>query len=155
MPNLAAPPTEFVTTQSGPGELTRVSRQWLLSLTGQLDVSAAGIAPVLPLTGQTGAIALTALIPSANAGVYRISLYARVTVAASVNSSIAPTITFTDGAVVCTQTGAALTSNATNAPTGWSFLIRADASTPISYSVAYVSNAAGMTYSLAIKAEVL
>lgn len=152
MGNLAAPPTEFVDHH---GELTRVSRQWLLSLTGRMDVSANGLQPPTVLTGQTGAIALTPFIPTADSGLYRISVYARVTVAASVNSSIAPTITCTDGAVVCTQTGVALTSNATNAPTGWTFLIRADASTPISYSVAYVSNAAGMTYSLTIKAEIL
>lgn len=151
-------PPPFRSDLIGGPENPAMSGPWqdwlLLALLPRLQASAPTITTV-NLPANLAALGLTVLLPAAQAGRYRITLYARVTTAASVNSSITPTITAVDGTVTTTQTGAALTSNLTTQPGSWTFEVRSDAGSPISLSVAYVSNAAGMIYDLVATVEQL
>lgn len=154
MANLAPPPKEFVDEHR---ELTKVSNAWLLTLTTQVSSSAAGmVGTATSLTNIGASVALTPLLPTAPQGTFRVSVYARVTTVAGVSSSIIPTITTTDGTIITTQSGAALTGNVTNAPASWVFIVACDASTPLSYSTTYASNPAGaMKHSLRFFVEQL
>lgn len=137
--NLPAPPllTPLFNGLQDP-TITRVWFNWFLALMTRVQTSAWGV-QTISLTGQEAAIALTSLVAAPGAGVYRMSWYLRITTAASTSSSVQLTITHTDGAVVCTQSGAAVTGNATDSVQSGSVLVRTDAAAPISYSVAYAS----------------
>lgn len=116
-------------------------------------------APVLvtnTVTAQSAAIAPTDLpLGTTAGGLYRVSTYARITVPASVNSSLTVTIGFTDGAVACTFSGAALITNTTASVQSNTFNLRADPASPITFSVAYVSVGTAMQYALSITVELI
>lgn len=79
------------------------------------------------------------------AGMYRVTIYVRIVTAAGVSSSATPSVIFTDSdAAVCTMTGTAVTGNTSTTVSSSAFLIRVKAGTPISYAMAYASNAAGV-----------
>ena len=146
-PNLATPIVE----QNG--TLTRYFYQWLVELIRRVGTSATRVQS-LALTGQSAAIALTTLVASANEGPIRVSWHLRVTTAATSSSSVAVTITTTEGGVTCTQASAAYTGNATNAPQSGSVVVRPDAGTLVSYSVAYASSGAtAMQFAIDLVAE--
>lgn len=87
-------------------------------------------------------------------GLYRVTTYLRIVTVAVTSSSAQPSITFTDGATVCTFTGTAVTGNLTTSVGTNTFLVRITGGTPISYAVAYASNGAGeMAYDLEIVLE--
>ena len=96
---------------------------------------------------QTAAVPLTSL-PATDlpGGLYRVSVYTKIMTPASINSSVTPSVTFTDSAATCTFTGTANTGNTVQSVTCNTFLIRITQGTPISYSTAYASNLAGMAY---------
>lgn len=103
---------------------------------------------------QTAAVPLTALpITDLAAGMYRVSVYTKIMIPASVNSSVTPSIAFTDSAATCTYAGTANTGNAVGSVTCNTFLLRVTQGTPISYSTAYASNLAGMSYDLELILE--
>lgn len=152
------PPTPLTSPIVEPktGLMTRGFNNWLLTFITRVQAATFALVSLAsPTAGFSAAIANTALVPVAAAGTYRISIYARVLTPASVNSSLIPTVTTTDGGIACAQSGDALVSNATNAPKSWHFIVKADPSTPISYAFAYVSNLAGMIYGFAIRLEQL
>ncbi len=103
------------------------------------------------LSGQHAAIGATA-IPMAvlAAGRYQVSWYVRVTTPASVTSSVAVTIGWTEGAVALTLSGAAVTGNLTTSVQSGVVFLLVDRATSITYSTGYASNAAGMNYELTI-----
>lgn len=88
-----------------------------------------------------------------DAGLYRVTVYTKIKTPASVNSSVTPSITFTDGTDVCTFTGTANTGNTATSVQSNTWLIHITAGTPISYQTAYVSNLAGMAYDVRITLE--
>jgi len=109
-----------------------------------------------------GASALTAAVGTTAiptgllaAGLYRVSWYAQVITPAGVSSDFQITISWTRNGVTQTFVGALKNANTTgtNEPSG-PVLIHLDASTPVSYAVAYNSNpAAAMAYELSILLE--
>lgn len=124
------------------------------------------------LTAQSAAIGTTTLytVPASGAGQYRLSWNAKITTAAGVSSTLGGlTITYTDPdgiAVPATVVGAdisggtiASTATTNNTATGlWGIplLLNCKASTNITYSMGYASNAANaMQYNLHIKLEAL
>lgn len=136
----------------------KIQRAWYEFLLG-VTTRAQQSAPVLvtkTLTAQSAAILPTDLpLGTTTGGLYRVSTFARITVPASVNSSLTLTIGFTSGAVACSFSGAALITNTTASVQCNTFVLRSDAAAPITFAVAYVSNAAGMTYRLDVLAELL
>jgi hypothetical protein len=78
-----------------------------------------------------------------------------VTRAGSVSSSLQFTLSWTDGAVAQSASGAAETGNVTTTKQMGTMPIRVDASTPISYSTTYADGggAVSMQYSLDVILE--
>ena len=145
-PNMGRPPSWLV---------TKVWADWLDALIGRAQ-TAAYAAGSVTLTAQNASLPVTVILPTVAAGRYRVSVHARVTTADGVSSSLTPTISYTNGAVPCTQVGAALASDAVNAPASWTFEVIADSGTAISYSTTYASNTPGqMVYEIDFLLEVL
>lgn len=158
--NLAAPPlsTPIVETKAEPGvvvgAMTKVFENWLRALTQRTQTAPYAVSTVA-LTSQGAAIAATDLIPSAN-GLYRVSYRFRVTQAATTSSSLTFSVTTTDGGVTVTQSSAAYTGNAVNAPQSGSFIVRCDSQAPLSYAMAFASvGATPMLYDLDVKVDSL
>lgn len=102
----------------------------------------------------TAAIGATALDVGTSSALYRVNLYARITRAASVSSSLTPTFRWTEGGVALSKTYTALTGNTTSTYVVDSFPVRIDATTSLTYETAYASvGAPTMTYSLEIAVE--
>ncbi len=140
------------------GVLTTDATTWILQTlipALQQSPSLSGGAPAFSETGQNAAIAPTSLaLGTVSTGLYRISVYIRVTSADGVASSIAPIVTFTDGAVAASETGSALTSDNIALPGWWVFIIAVDQPGPIDISTTYSSNTPGlMQYKISVVAE--
>lgn len=96
-------------------------------------------------TGELDAsVATTPLqLPALASGLYRISVYARITQAATTNSSLIVTLSHTDGGASPSKSTTAMTGN-TTATTNDPFvhLVHIDASTSINYATTYASTGA-------------
>lgn len=152
---LSAPPLQTPLIE-GPKEpyITKVWASWLRSLVDRAQVAAFAVKTVA-LTAQTASLGLTSLAPLAS-GLYRVTYRFRVSTAAGVSSSLKVTISDTEGGIAVTQSSAAYTGNATNAPQSGSFLVHADPTTPLQVSTTYASNPAGaMVYELDVLLEAL
>lgn len=155
--NLAAPPLQTPIIESAREPLiTKVWAQWLRSLSSRAEQAAYAItSAAVALTGQSASIGVTSLIPLAS-GLYRVNWAFRVTTIAGVASSLQLSITHTDDGVVCVQNTSTYAGNLTTQPQSGSFVVKCDASSPLSYSTTYASNpAAAMLYKLDIKVEQL
>lgn len=102
------------------------------------------------LPAQSGSLATTPFpTGSLSAGLYRVSVFTRITTVAATSSSLAVTVSFTRGGVACSLSSPALTTNLTSSVQGTAWPIAIDAGTPISYSTTYASVPAGqMKYEL-------
>ena len=139
-----------------------ITREWvryLQSIVDVLNVAARKLA-LTSLTGQTASLSATALDTGAlNPGVYRVSYTARITTAATTSSSLTVTISWMDGNVSQSQSGAAMTGNTTTTQQNASFLIHVGTNTLSSndvakYATTYVSSGAtAMKYSLYVMVE--
>ena len=110
------------------------------------------------LAGQAADVAATTLVvapPSPPQTLYRVAWYVRVTTAASVSSSVQVTVGWTDGGVVQSTSGAALTGNTTTTQESGSVLVSADAETDVTYAVAYTSVGTDMAYALSVVVEAI
>src|SRR2546425_527659 len=140
-----------------PNEVRYLTKPWYLWLAAViLRVQAAPeILKVVSLTNQSASIGTTAIpIGSISAGLYRINWHARITTAASVSSSLTVTIGYTDNAISCTQSGAALTGNTTATVQGGMAILRSDGAAPLTYSTTYASvGGTVMIYKLDVVAE--
>ena len=126
--------------------------RWFTAIRSGLD-AATTIVPqgVVQLTGQTAAIGTTAIpTPALAAGLYRVEWYGQVLTAAGVSSSFQVTIAWTRNGVAQSFTGTLENGNTTAThEADQSLLIHVDASTPVTYAVAYASNpAAAMVFEL-------
>lgn len=129
---------------------------WLQSLVAAVNQAPQQVV-ALALDQQHASISATAL-PTQGwaAGVYRLSYSLVIQTVGSISSSVTPTVGWTLGGVSFSQSGAALTTNLTTSQQNGSVLFQIDASTDITYSVAYASNAAGsMKYALTVRLEQL
>lgn len=106
--------------------------------------------------GQAAAIVTTAVLTVIGAGLYRISYYMRKTAADGVASSLTFTYGWVESGVPLTEAAAALVTDTTAAQQSGSKLVRADANTDITFSVAYASNTPGaMQFRIDVAVEAL
>lgn len=107
-------------------------------------------------SAQAASIATTAAFTTRGAGYYRISYYMRKTAADGVSSSLTVTLGWTESAVPLTQAFAALTVDTTAAQQNGSITVYADASSDLTFAVAYVSGTPGqMAYRIEVRVEQL
>lgn len=127
---------------------------WFLELVGRVNNSPEQY-PTVTLTAQQAAIATTPIpMPSVGAGLYRVSVYGKVTQAATVSSSLAATIGWTDGGNSCTAPIAAVTGNSLTTVLLGSAYVRSDRATALTYATGYASvGATPMQYSLDVQVE--
>lgn len=140
-----------------PNEL-RVTKTWIDYFTSlaQGNANSAQTAGGASVSGAAASIPATDLTAAgASAGLYRVCVYARITTPGTVSSSLAVTISWSDGGVSQSSTYGPVTGNTTttlinNPP----IMVNSDASSPISYSTAYASvGATPMQHSLLITLE--
>jgi hypothetical protein len=112
---------------------------------------------VVQLPPVAGAIPVTSIATgSLPSGLYRVTAAVRVTVPAATSSSVAVTLHWVDGGVVCSLPMVlAVTGNTTASVGTGTAMVHSDAATPISYSTAYASVAAGMAYQLHLVLETM
>lgn len=121
----------------------------------QAIASAPQFYPAVSLTNQSASIGTTPMpLPSLATGLYRLTTYARITTADAVSSSLTITVSWTDGAIACSLSGAAMTGNTTATVQSNTATVQIDAATPISYATTYASNTPGsMKYKLIVLVE--
>ena len=153
-----APQPEYVVEQPVlssriSGRVTQAMRYWLLSMADRINGSPSIIATT-SLTVQSASIAPTSFgILQVQPGVYRLSMAARVTRAATTSSSLTVTFDWTS-TVACTTSSAAITGNTTATTGSLTYLARVDEATAITYATTYVSvGAVTMQYQLDVTCE--
>lgn len=165
MSTLPPPPMQTSLIELDPKDPLRrapfyMSKAWLVWLLNSLlppVERGAQILKSIALTSQTASIGTTPMpLGVLASGTYRISTYARVTVAAGTSSSLSVTLRWTDSGVACTSTGASMAGNTIATTLSENRLITIDAASAISYATTYASNAAAaMTYKLLFVVEFL
>lgn len=137
-----------------PGTPTRTFLTFIRGLVTAVDAAPAGFEPV-QLTGQSASIGTTAIPTDGDlsAGLYRVTVYQRITTADSVSSSVQTTISWTDGTVACSFSGTALTGNTTATVGSFTFMMRVDAASPISYATTVALGSGNGRYRLDIMLE--
>lgn len=153
-----APQPEYVVEQPVlssriSGRVTQAMRYWLLSMADRINGSPSIIATT-SLTVQSASIAPTSFgILQVQPGVYRLSMAAQVTRAATTSSSLTVTFGWTS-TVACTTSSAAITGNSTATTGNLTYLVRVDEATAITYATTYVSvGAVTMQYQLDVTCE--
>lgn len=135
------------------GTMTWIWIQTLTARDQQLAVTPERVVDV-SVSAQTASIGATALGVGTSAAVYRLTLLARITQAATVSSSLTVAVQWTVGGVACTKTYTALTGNTTSTYLAETFPARIDANTSLTYSTTYASvGATVMQYGLEVIAE--
>lgn len=121
---------------------------WLRDLRDDVNTSPVVIdGGTISLSSQSAAVGTTPFDTALlSAGQYRVSCFSQIITPASINSSVIVTFSFTRNTVACTISAPALTSNDPTKPVGFVDMISIDAGTPISYSIAYLSNLPGAVY---------
>lgn len=95
--------------------------------------------PVLS-SESSAAIPVTPLpLGAISAGLYRVSVYLRVTQPDGAGSSVTPFVTFIDEGITCTMEGTPLTSDAIDEPNSSTLVVQVDAPGPISFGTLYSS----------------
>lgn len=109
------------------------------------------------LSAQSADIAATPIpMPDLTAGRYRVSVYTRVTRAATTSSELLLTIGWIDGTVVMTSAGATLTGNVTTTFEQRTLFLAVDANASITYTAEYTSvGATAMQFKLEIAVEAM
>lgn len=153
-----APQPEYVVEQPVlssriSGRVTQAMRYWLLSMADRINGSPSIIATT-SLTAQSASIAPTSFgILQVQPGVYRLSMAARVTRAATTSSSLTVTFDWTS-TVACTTSSAAMTGNTTATTSSLTYLVRVDEATAITYATTYASvGGVTMQYQLDVLCE--
>lgn len=128
-------------------------RVWLRNLRQDVNLRTNRLAAIVYDT-QSASIGLTAFeTDTLTEGQYRVGAFTHVTTPASLNSSLIVTLSFTHKTIACTLPSTALTTNLTTSVQSNEWFVSIDGGSPISYSTTYVSNIAGMIYSIALTLE--
>lgn len=143
MPNLKIEPFPkhnalFQMNAKGVPILDGAWQYWLDQILVQRVQQAAPTQKTVVATGIQASIGATNIEPLAN-GTYRVNWYLRITQAATTSSSVQVSITATDDGVTTTSGPVAYMANVTGVPQSGSFLVECDPSTPLTYSVTYLS----------------
>ncbi len=123
---------------------------WLRDLRSDVNTSSVLVpGGSITLASKSAAVVTTPLDTALlNGGQYQVSAFTQIITPASINSSVTVTFSFTSNTVACFLSAPAVTSNDPTLPGSFVGTINIDPGTPISYSTAYVSNAAGMVYTV-------
>ena len=129
---------------------------WFLGQQQRNEDSAQQLGTV-SLSAQSADIAATPIpMPDLATGKYRVSVYVRVTRAASTSSAIQIVIGWTDGAIALTSAGTDLTGNTTSTFEQRTLVLAVDANAALTYEAIYTSvGATAMTFKLEIVCEQL
>ena len=139
-----------------------LTREWIRYLQSVVNVvnNAARQRSLVSLTTQSAAISTTTIdTGTLDPGVYRVSYSARISRAASTSSSLTVTLSWRDGDVAQSQSGAAMTGNSTTTQQNGTFLVHngtnaSSANDVIKYATAYASSGGTtMQYSLFVLVE--
>jgi hypothetical protein len=138
------------------GRVTRVMRYWLLSLVDRVNATPHLLDTVQASTQAASISATNFAILSVSPGVYRLSMGARISRAATTSSSLIVTFGWTSGGVSCTTSSTAMTGNTTATVGSLTVLVRVDEATAITYATTYASaGGTTMQYSLDVSCEQL
>jgi hypothetical protein len=136
------------------GRVTRVMRYWLLSLVDRLNATPQTLDIVQASTQAASISATNFAILSVSPGVYRLSMGARISRAATTSSSLIVTFGWVSSGVSCTTSSTAMTGNTTATVGSLTILVRVDEATAITYATTYVSvGPTKMQYSLDVCCE--
>ena len=136
------------------GRVTRVMRYWLLSLVDRLNATPHLLDTVQVSAQETAISATDFAILSVSPGMYRLSMGARISRAATTSSSLIVTFGWVSSGVSCTTSSPAMTGNTTATVGSLTVLVRVDESTAITYATTYVSvGGTTMQYSLDVSCE--
>jgi hypothetical protein len=160
MANLAPTPAivveQDVTNGRISGRLTFLMRYWLLSLADRINATPEILASVKASTQAASISATSFSILSVSPGLYRLSMSARISRAATTSSSLIVTFGWTSGGVSCTTASPAMTGNTTATVGSLTVLARVDEATAITYATTYVSaGGTTMQYSLDVSCELV
>ena len=160
MANLAPTPAivveQDVTNGRISGRLTFLMRYWLLSLADRINATPEILASVKASTQAASISATSFSILSVSPGLYRLSMSARISRAATTSSSLIVTFGWTAGGVSCTTASPAMTGNTTATVSSLTVLARVDEATAITYATTYASaGGTTMQYSLDVSCELV
>lgn len=133
-----------------------ITRPWRIFLRGRADVVAATPqrTATASLAKQTGPIGATVVPGTYEAGLYRVSVYARRTKVATTSSKLQVVISFEDGGQLLAISTNESVSNTLDDIASGNGMIRIDPDTVIQYEVIYDSVAPNeMEYSLDVVVE--
>ena len=139
-----------------------LTREWIRYLQSVVNVvnNAAHKRALVSLTTQSAAISTTTIdTGTLDPGVYRVSYSARISRAASTSSSLTVTLSWRDGDVAQSQSGASMTGNSTTTQQNGTFFVHngtnaSSANDVIKYATAYASSGGTtMQYSLFVLVE--
>jgi hypothetical protein len=160
MANLAPTPAivveQDVTNGRISGRLTFLMRYWLLSLADRINATPEILASVKASTQAASISATSFSILSVSPGLYRLSMSARISRAATTSSSLIVTFGWTSGGVSCTTASPAMTGNTTATVSSLTVLARVDEATAITYATTYASaGGTTMQYDLDVSCELV
>jgi|TARA_R110000787_G_scaffold66267_2_gene148918 hypothetical protein len=135
------------------GRVTQAMRYWLLALADRVNTTPNRVAEGTAST-QAASLSATAFsIASVLPGLYRLSMAARITRAATSSSSLIVTFGWTQ-AVACAFASAAMTGNTTATVGTATVLVRVDKDSSITYATTYASSGGtAMQYRLDVVCE--
>jgi hypothetical protein len=151
---LARVPTESAVVEVKAGLISNVWNSWLRFLVDAVDRSAQRVGAAVALTVQAASVGPVTATQPLQAGLYRVSVHARVTQAATTSSSLTVAVGYVHGGVACSQAGPALTGNLTTSVQGLVFALKVDQGSTISYTATRASvGATPMQYALDVSIE--
>lgn len=125
--------------------------RWVSLLAGALKAVSVQMGSATLTAVGAATVATAVPTPTLSSGGYLVRYYVRVTRAATTSSSLTVTVSWTDGGVVCSASGAALIGNLTTTCESGVRMVRVDVGTTITYAVAYASvGATSMQYALMV-----
>ena len=136
------------------GRVTRVMRYWLLSLVDRLNATPHLLDTVQASAQEASISATDFAILSVSPGMYRLSMGARISRAATTSSSLIVTFGWVSGGVSCTTSSTAMTGNTTATVGSLTILVRVDEATAITYATTRATaGGTTMQYSLDVSCE--
>ena len=153
---MASPPmpARDALTYTNRNLITRSWQVWLRNLTTQVNDAPSRIQTV-SMSAQSASIGATS-IPSTTltTGLYRVTWYTRIAVAATTSSSLTLTLNWIDDAVTMSLSGAAVTGNTTTTSQTGTALLSVDNASPVTYATSYTSvGTPAMQYALDLTLE--
>lgn len=127
------------------GSVTDTWSHYFTALSQSVSQGAAQVTSPIQQTEIAATVPTTSIAPGQTAaGLYRITYYMRCTVPAGVSSSLQVTFNWTDHGQAVSVSGVAMTGNTVTTFQSGTLLVYNDASIPLTYSLAYASNPAGV-----------